>query len=673
MEAPRQKRLLNLEPLESRQLLTVFSPSLLKDISPGVDSSQFSNFLPAGEQLLFNADVDDLWITDGTSEGTVQLGDGIIINPTQAASDDNGVVTFHTRFEEWRTDGTPEGTQEIPDPTNNGRLAVIGGETYGIEWVAGESWLFRIDDDSNQELLFRLPNFAIETKVREINGKLAFFVEAGPGDFNRRTPWISDLTEEGTVPLTDAPIEPVRVSSDDGPPSFFPVEWLANLNDVLLFGNRSSVYRTDGTAEGTELFYEGGYVTEFQGQHYLNAGSTLVTTDGLEIRTLDGEIYDQTQSFSTGAEVYFIQDGAIWRRNSPLFENPEERILERLIGTEFVAVVTSSNTSLFGPGSTSVSNGQDTYRITNAGSEFFLIDQQSTLRGSASLATVEVPWQLIGAPSSPPSNRFSFVGAESKPIDSPFLFRGVGFWAIDGSNMELLDFGGDFGEFLQNDLGNFFLVGESSELWVTDGTSETVVELPIAATPVSFVSWQNKTLLIARTEAEGEELWVIDGSYAETPYEGLRAEVGNFTLEDAGTVTLDVEVSSTEQLSYAWDLNGDGVFEDATTQSPTLDTQRLEDLGIEANRLHRIAVRVDTAFEESIVESGTLLWDVESLITFEGDFDGDRDVDFTDFLILSANFGNTDATLAEGDSDGDGEVTFADFLILSSNFGKTLD
>lgn len=55
----------------------------------------------------------------------------------------------------------------------------------------------------------------------------------------------------------------------------------------------------------------------------------------------------------------------------------------------------------------------------------------------------------------------------------------------------------------------------------------------------------------------------------------------------------------------------------------------------------------------------------------QGDLDGDGAVGFADFLILSANFGQTsDVDPIFGDIDGDGTVGFTDFLILSANFGK---
>ena len=51
-----------------------------------------------------------------------------------------------------------------------------------------------------------------------------------------------------------------------------------------------------------------------------------------------------------------------------------------------------------------------------------------------------------------------------------------------------------------------------------------------------------------------------------------------------------------------------------------------------------------------------------------GDADLDRDVDFADFLSLSANFGRQSGWLG-GDFTGDRFVDFEDFLVLSSNFG----
>ena len=50
------------------------------------------------------------------------------------------------------------------------------------------------------------------------------------------------------------------------------------------------------------------------------------------------------------------------------------------------------------------------------------------------------------------------------------------------------------------------------------------------------------------------------------------------------------------------------------------------------------------------------------------DATGDGNVDFDDFLRLSANFGRTDAVFADGDFDCSGTVDFADFLALAQSF-----
>ena len=54
-----------------------------------------------------------------------------------------------------------------------------------------------------------------------------------------------------------------------------------------------------------------------------------------------------------------------------------------------------------------------------------------------------------------------------------------------------------------------------------------------------------------------------------------------------------------------------------------------------------------------------------------GDADGNGEVGFADFLLLSSNFGKqVDAVWAEGDFNEDGNVSFEDFLILSANFSR---
>ena len=55
-----------------------------------------------------------------------------------------------------------------------------------------------------------------------------------------------------------------------------------------------------------------------------------------------------------------------------------------------------------------------------------------------------------------------------------------------------------------------------------------------------------------------------------------------------------------------------------------------------------------------------------------GDVSGDRSVNFVDFGLLSANFGQTVGPHGPGDLNGDGVVNFVDFGLLSANFGVSL-
>ncbi len=67
--------------------------------------------------------------------------------------------------------------------------------------------------------------------------------------------------------------------------------------------------------------------------------------------------------------------------------------------------------------------------------------------------------------------------------------------------------------------------------------------------------------------------------------------------------------------------------------------------------------------------------DLEMFLNIAGRTAGDTDlngeVGFTDFLVLSSNFGTTvTSRWSDGDFNASGEVDFADFLVLSGNFGQ---
>ena len=73
---------------------------------------------------------------------------------------------------------------------------------------------------------------------------------------------------------------------------------------------------------------------------------------------------------------------------------------------------------------------------------------------------------------------------------------------------------------------------------------------------------------------------------------------------------------------------------------------------------------------DGVVDGQDLSYLVEEIMqTRAGDVDLGGNVDFSDFLTLSQNFGKREAVWEDGDFDGTGGVDFADFLALSRNWG----
>ena len=73
---------------------------------------------------------------------------------------------------------------------------------------------------------------------------------------------------------------------------------------------------------------------------------------------------------------------------------------------------------------------------------------------------------------------------------------------------------------------------------------------------------------------------------------------GPYIIDEGQDLTLDASLSSDpdlDPLSFAWDIDGDGVFEDATGTSPTLTWEQLQALGLNDDGDFTIAVRVSDA------------------------------------------------------------------------------
>lgn len=247
----RQQRYRSLEPLESRQMLTVVS-ELVADIRDGQKGSEVGFELHEfNGEIYFSADNGqvgkELWKTDGTTAGT-QLVKDIHVGNEDADSfpgwftEYKGELYFTavdaSRGEElWKTDGTAAGTVLIKD--------INGG-----------------DDGS------------VPTELVIFKNEIYFAASDGS---NNDELWKSDGTASGTKLVKD-----IRSQSSSSPGN---ASGLYEFNDFLYFNARDNangveLWRSDGTEAGTTLVLDAdpgdghswpGDFFEFKGDLYFTA------------------------------------------------------------------------------------------------------------------------------------------------------------------------------------------------------------------------------------------------------------------------------------------------------------------------------------------------------------------------------------------------------------------
>lgn len=105
----------------------------------------------------------------------------------------------------------------------------------------------------------------------------------------------------------------------------------------------------------------------------------------------------------------------------------------------------------------------------------------------------------------------------------------------------------------------------------------------------------------------------------ETPVLPPTADAGGpYEIFDGDSLTLSAELSSSpgnSPLTYSWDVNGDGVYGDASGVSPTLTWRELQALGIEADSTYDVTVEVDDGNSSAVSPAATLTVNDRSLST----------------------------------------------------------
>ncbi len=255
--------------------------------------SPAEEFTAAADKVFFSVDHvtygEELWMTDGTFEGTGLVKD---INP--GAEDGlalglrsaNGVLLFGALssadgLRMWRSDGTSGGTQLVGGPRLTGIVGpVLGNAVLMAGGDAGDNELWRSDGTANgtwrvSDLL--AGGAASNPHDFAEHGGRAYFIASTPGPIPAL--FRSDGTAGGTDRLVlPSGIVPTRMLGGDGEDIFFVSQraiWgadrdlriarkryeLAGANDLYVWfhvapgGLYFSVYRTDPGGDFTELWF----------------------------------------------------------------------------------------------------------------------------------------------------------------------------------------------------------------------------------------------------------------------------------------------------------------------------------------------------------------------------------------------------------------------------------
>jgi len=148
--------------------------------------------------------------------------------------------------------------------------------------------------------------------------------------------------------------------------------------------------------------------------------------------------------------------------------------------------------------------------------------------------------------------------------------------------------------------------------------------------------------------------------------EGLVSPRGREEFWDAVLAAVDSDEDGFTNGQELGDIDGDGVPERTVNISLPGDADASPVAAVGDCNLDTELSATDLACVENVAGRNAIL---EALSTVRGDLDGNGDVAFADFLILSNNFGNESVGYAGGDINLSGRVDFADFLLISDSFG----
>lgn len=492
---------------------------LLKDIYPGISSSNISNLTSVGSKVYFSASTpthgSELWVTDGTSAGTQMVLDIYSSSCLPCGSNPsnirelNGSLIFTAQSsafgtELWKSDGTAIGTTLLKNiyPSSSGSSpqdltkcgnkifftaenGTVGRELWVTDGTTTGTNLVKDINLSNSVGDVSFPLSSTQRKFINVNGTLFFIANSGIEGYEL---WKSDGTTVGTTLIKD----------------FLPSSLSGGYSNFTLVGSKlyfivedndiKKLCVSDGTTAGSQsLETISPNIDMTNGYPLIGIGNTLLfaayhSQYGYELYKTDGTTVGTSFLKDINTSTYYPNGFNLKASNgtSTLFNFSNNKNGLELWRTDGSTTGTREMINL------------NPYPIS------YLDSYYDFYSGSSSVG------QIIAF-----NNEFyiSLNGAiwKTNGINTPVIFRGYNNFSSSSSSGRMAVSNGKL----------FFNNPEDSQLWATDGTEAgtyLVKEASGGSTfdPSQMIDISGTLFFRAYSASTGYELWKSDGTTAGT-------------------------------------------------------------------------------------------------------------------------------------------------------------
>ena len=641
------------------------------------------NFTQVGNRLYFSTysvgtGPSQVWESDGTPTGTVPLANVAVAGPISGGTFmplDDGVYFAATDGlhgeEPWITDGTQAGTHLITDINTAdagswpAHFTTSGSQVYFSATQDGHGdELWKTDGTAGGTALVKdmNPYGLPPANLTDVNGTLFFTASDGA---HSNELWTSDGTNAGTTPVADLGNQLPELAAFDAELYFAAVD----------IHGQWHLGRSDGTAGGTMMLLS----IPQQPRQLVSLGQTLLVDSGHALWAVSANSMSLTA----------IGPGTIPGGGNGIVSNGTYYYLAQASGGfGAVSLYRSDGT----PQGTFQVNpltgqhlpyGQSAHMIDDAGELYFAlsdINAQDYLWKTDGTAggTVVVTDRIRVEPE---------VGLSLGVLNGDVFFagwdeHGLELWKTDGTAA---------GTLLVKDLfpgsqsgspngfrtagGTLFFIAEGSNvslvLWATDGTdagTRIVADPAIVDLQGSqpLLPFHDKLYFAADDGVHGVEPWALDltGSIAGTVY------------GDANhNQTLDPNERGIAGVTVFLDTNNNGVL-DAGEVSTVTSADGSYDFTNLVPGLYVVRQVPPAGWRQTAPLPGTTSFQVAAAASVSGPLFGDVQVstvplDFNYLVALAAHY-DQPGTFAMGDLNDDGRVDFNDLVILAANYGRSL-